>query len=117
MSFVNKQLVFGASDFRFGEVDVPEWGGKLRVRELSGDERSWCDQIGKAIEAGKPGQPSYAAAIIVCGAVDETGASLFARADAAGLSKKADVVLQRVAIKILELSNATVQTQVDAEKN
>lgn len=117
MSFVNKQLVFGASDFRFGEVDVPEWGGQLRVRELSGDERSWCDQIGKAIEAGKPGQPSYAAAIIVCGAVDETGANVFTRGDAVGLSKRADVVLQRVAIKILELSAATMQAQQDAEKN
>lgn len=114
---LTKQVVFSAQDFHFDTVDVKEWGGSLRVRELSGEERSYCDRILKDIEAGKGTHNTYPAAIIACGAVDEQGNAVFTRQDIPTLSRKADAVLQRVAVRILELSGATVEQQRDIEKN
>lgn len=116
-TILNKLQVLTCSDFNFDYVDVPEWGGRLRVRGLSGEERTFCDKVMRDAEAGKSGPNTYAAALITCGTVDDQGASVFARSDIAALSKKADHVLQRVGVRILQLSGATPSAQVETEKN
>lgn len=116
-TILNKLQVLSCSDFNYDYVDVPEWGGRLRVRGLSGEERAFCDKMLRDAEVGKAGPNTYAAALIACGTVDDQGASLFSRVDIPALSKKADNVLQRVGVRILQLSGATPSAQVETEKN
>ncbi len=114
---LNKQAVFLANDFHFDTLEVKEWNGHIRLRELSGEERSFCDKISADVQAGRGGANTYAAAIVACGVVDEQGNSVFSRQDVAALSKKSDAVLQRIAVKILQLSGATFEARQELEKN
>jgi len=36
---LNKEQILRADDLKTEEVDVPEWGGSVRVRVLTGTER------------------------------------------------------------------------------
>ena len=36
---LSKDQILGAVDFSFVEVEVPEWGGTVRIRGLSAAER------------------------------------------------------------------------------
>ena len=39
MSYLTRDDILGASDRKVEDVDVPEWGGVVRVRGMTGEER------------------------------------------------------------------------------
>lgn len=114
---LDKIRILAAADFKQEVVDVPEWGGPIRLRGLSGSERAWCDKVLQDQQAGKGGALSYNAALVSCGAITAEGNAVFTRQEAASLSNKSYDVLDRLAFKVLELSGATLRTQQDTEKN
>lgn len=114
---LDKVRILAAADFREEVVDVPEWGGSIRLRGLSGAERAWCEKIRDDQQSGKPSPVSYNAALVASGAISESGAALFNRQEAAALSGKSYDVLDRLAFKVLELSGMTVAVQQETEKN
>lgn len=114
---LDKVRILAAADFRQEVVDVPEWGGPIRLRGLSGSERAWCDRMLQEVQAGKAAAMSYNAALVACSAIDSDGNAVFTRAEASALASKSYEVLDRLAFKILELSGATVSSQQNTEKN
>jgi hypothetical protein len=44
MSILAKDFILQASDIATEEVAIPEWGGTVKVRGLSGAERNECEQ-------------------------------------------------------------------------
>lgn len=114
---LDKSRILGADDFQQDYLDVPEWHGRLRLRGLNGEERTWTNAILKEIQDGKGAGKSYSAALVICGVINEQGASLFSRGELGVLSRKSDAVLDRIAWRILELSGMTRESAVELEKN
>ncbi len=104
-------------DTRRGEmVAVPEWGGVVWVRALSGTDRDIVEQ--QVVEARKGGaaDPLFSARIVALSAHDE-GHRLFKAEDAQRLSEQDGGVLRRIADVALRLSGMDGGAQERAEGN
>ena len=90
----------------FGDVYLPEWGGKLRVRPLTGPEKCihWKLRHGCGPRLYRPG--GAAATAVALATVDEGGRRVFTKDDVRMLGKKSAVPLYRLYYKILELSTS-----------
>lgn len=93
---LTKDQIFSASDLPTEEVQVPEWGGSVFVRTMSGIERDGFEQ--GIVEARKSGTElvnirARLAVKVVC---DSDGKRLFTDDDAAALGKKSGRALDRI---------------------
>jgi hypothetical protein len=113
-SLLTREQILAARDVATEVVDVPEWGGAVMVRGLTGRARDgiearFTDSKGR-LDLGRSGdfRAAYAAVAIV----DEHGALLFSDGDVAALGEKSSVALQRVFDVAVRLS-AVRQEDVD----
>ena len=113
---LSRDAILGANDRRIETVEIPEWGGTVRVRSLSGAERDaldlfWTSQTG----ATSPGnvRARFAAACIV----DEEGNRVFGDDDVDALGAKDGAALDRVFDVILRLSRLREADIKALEKN
>lgn len=98
--------VLTAEDLTIAEVPVPEWGGVLLVRNLSGAERDEFE-AGTIKFAGNkviPTLENTRARLVAMAACDENGARIFSEADVLELAKKSARPLDRAFEKASELS-------------
>jgi len=92
---LTKEQILQADDRRMEEVEVPEWGGKVMVRGLTGTERDEFET--ELLAAGRRGDyRGVRAKLVVRSIVDAAGAPLFTRADIDELGNKSGVALDRV---------------------
>jgi|SRR5690554_5882572 len=114
---LSRDDILKASDIETREVDVPEWGGKVYVRGLTGSERD-AYEASLVQFRGKQRVPDLAnarAKLVVRCIVDEEGNRVFTDADANALGKKSGAVLDRlfeVASKLSGLSDKDVDELV-----
>jgi hypothetical protein len=106
MAALNKEQILSAQDLKTETVDVPEWGGVVLVRAMTGEER---DQYESSVveQRGKDTRVNLRnarAKLVALSSVDESGAKLFTQADVAALSKKSASALQRVFDVAMRLS-------------
>ena len=91
---LTKDDIFAAEDITTEEVYVPEWGGVVYVKTLSGSER---DELEKSIfSAGEADPSNLRAKLVAMATVDKEGNRLFTFADAERLGKKSARALDRV---------------------
>lgn len=114
---LNRDAVLKASDQTYATVEVPEWGGSIRIRQLTGKQQEITNKINNAKCAEPISFGGYAAAIVCFGCVDEHGNRLFQDIDAKALGERDAGAINRVAVEILKLSGATIEAQQDIEKN
>ena len=97
--YLTAETILNAEDFRYEDVECPEWGGTVRVRSLSGGQRSVITQRvqDKATE-------DLEELLVVMGCVDETGNRIFTNKDIEKLQKKSNAPISRISKKIMELS-------------
>ena len=90
----------------FGEVYLAEWGGKLRVRALTGPEKCilWKLRRGFGPRMYEPG--GAAATAVAFATVDEGGSPVFTEDDIRALGRKSAAPLYRLYNKILGLSRS-----------
>jgi len=103
---LTREQILQADDLRHLDVDVPEWGGMVRVRVATSRERTKFQQIiGKA----KDGMPdNFMERWVAACAIDEKGKSLFSGADdVKELSEKSSVALTKVFNACMELNGMT----------
>jgi hypothetical protein len=98
MTILSKADILGASDIQRERVSVPEWGGDVFVRGLTGAERdrfegSIITQRGKNQSVNLTNIRAKLASMAIC---DEDGKALFNSADVLALSEKSAAALQRV---------------------
>ena len=113
--------ILNADDTRIEDVDVPEWGGVVRIRGLKGSERDAYeasimrhnDETGQFI----PTLENARAKLVVKSAVDEEGKPLFKEADLFDLGQKSASALQRVWNKARELSGLSEDDVKSLVKN
>ena len=113
---LSKDAILSAGDLTPTPMDVPEWGGVIYIRSLTGGEWDACE-MERASVRKRPSEGHYAAHVCVRGIVDENGKPLFAVTDFEKLQQRNLNTIQRVALAILELSGATANAQGDIEKN
>ena len=96
--YLTRDQILGADDIKTEPVHVPEWGGTLLVRSMTGKdrdafERSTLEQRGKSFETN---MTNFRAKIVVWSVVSEDGGRMFSQADVEALGRKNAAALQRV---------------------
>jgi len=94
--------ILSAQDIETVDVEVPEWGGTVRLKSLSGEEAS---RFGEMFEKDKTGASLK---ILALSAVNEEGERLFSDTEVAQLKRKslrAILKLQKEALRINGLTD------------
>lgn len=117
---LTREQILGADDRKTEDVPVPEWGGTVRVRALSGTERDAYEA--GIVEVRGDGSRKFTlanararlASLSVCG---EDGERLFTDADIKELGEKSAAALERVfdvALRLSGLAEDDVKEMVEA---
>jgi len=111
MTVLSKDAIKQATDFKVEKVSVPEWGGDVYLKTLSGTERD-------AFEEGYAEQKmkNFRARFLVLTLCDESGERMFSDDEAADLGGKSAVVLNRL-FDVAWALNAFRTEDVDALGN
>ena len=111
---LSREQILAADDLKAETVDVPEWGGSVRVRMLTGAER---DALGAALIGPdrKPDMQQYRLRLVAGCMVGEDVASLFSPDEVAQLGAKSHVALERV-YQVAERLNAGGEAAVEAAR-
>ena len=120
MPALTRTQIQTASDIKTERVDVPEWGGYVIAKAMTGFEREQFEQMVAQPGADGKVQISYKqmriTAVIAC-AVDDNGAHIFTDADRDWLNNKSGAALDRVASVILRLSGISQGATETAVEN
>ena len=110
---LTKDQILGAVDFKYEEVDVPEWGGSVRLRGLSASER---DEFEASIGVTQDLTNMRSRLVVNC-LVDENGDKLFKSSEAKDLGKKNGLVINRLFDEVRKLSGMADEDLGIAEGN
>lgn len=111
---LNRDNVLGAKDIKIEQVDVPEWGGHVFVKGMTGVARGHMEVAitegrGEDREVNLSRLRAAIAAVTIC---NEDGELLFTTEDIAALNEKSAGALQRV----FDVSNRLSGTSKDDVK-
>ena len=114
MSLLSKTAILAAQDLQTEDVEVPEWGGAVRVRSFTGRER---DAFESSMVRGegrdrKVDLTNMRARLVGLTVIDDTGQRLFTDDEVDLLGAKSGAALDRVfaiAQKLNGLSGADVE--------
>ena len=109
---LSKDQILAADDLNCEDVHVPEWGGSVRVRTMTGKERQQFQK--SAHEDGEPAGDFMELLIVAC-TVDKDGNALFTSDDVSALSEKSAAALERV-FKAAAKLNGLTQDELDEIK-
>lgn len=114
--------ILGADDLSKERVEVPEWGGDVYIRTMTGTERdSWEESIlkmnvrtvnGKSVQQTEVIRKNARANLVSRVCCDESGCSLFSPDQATELGKKSSAALDRcweVAQRLNHLSDDDIE--------
>ena len=117
MSALNREEILGADDIQVELIEVPEWGGDVWVKGMTGQERDKFEDeliirstVGKGRKTTQVSEVSLAdiraklCSMTIC---DKDKTRLFTEKDVKALSKKSAAALQRVFEIAQELSGIT----------
>lgn len=103
MGLLTREEVLAAKDRATEDIDVPEWGGAIRIAEFSAYTREAYAERVKGIEAGTV-KVSVLAFIVAQCAVDASMLPLFTEEDLKPLGEKHPAVIARLAERCLKLN-------------
>lgn len=105
MKTLTKEEILAAQDLKTETVDVPEWGGQVIVRTMTGLERDRFES--SIMQGGQRNYENLRSKVVVSTVVDAEGNSLFTLKDVEALGKKAANVIDRVFTVAIRLSGMT----------
>lgn len=116
---LSREMILAAEDLPMERVDVPEWGGFVYVRTLTGEERDRYEDgcfvgIGRKRAYTLRNVRARLAVLAVC---DETGGRLFTDIDVGSLGAKGAAALDRVFEVAQRLSGVSDGDVEDLAKN
>jgi hypothetical protein len=113
MSFLSKGEILGRP-LKTEVVDVPEWGGIVRVRELTAKER--CTLGHTANQSKESNQVATYTSLAVCmGLVDDAGNQLFSEEELNKLLESSGQVIDRLYNVIARLSGLIIRSKANVE--
>lgn len=114
MPYLNKQQILEAQDRKYEDVEIPEWGGMVRIGTMSAAARDQYEvRFVEARKTGADANMSLRALLVAACVVDESGEPVFTMDDVVALGKKSGAALNRVFSRALDLN---VLTKVAAER-
>lgn len=114
---LTKEAILDSNDFAYEDVEVPEWGGSVRVASLSAAERDKFEQMIVDKKSGAIKLDNIRAVLAAHVIVDAEGNRLFTNADLIALSKKSARAVDRV-FRVAQKLNAFTDADVeDLAKN
>jgi hypothetical protein len=109
MGFLSKEQILNVDDLRHEDVEVPQWGGTVRVRSLTAKERDEFEHD-TYIQNGPDTELNYQnmrARLVVKCLVDDQGNRLFEDKETESLGKKHGAVIDMLFWKARKLSAFT----------
>jgi hypothetical protein len=124
MALLGKQQINQAVDRKWEDVPVPEWGGDVRLMELTAADRGYIE-AGSVVANGQTPQlkvdslKAYRERLVGMAMVDENFNRLYSNKEiAAGeLGTKSGAVIERLAAKVQKLSGMGRFAVKEAEGN
>ncbi len=117
-NYLSRDDILSANDIQVEELPVPEWGGVICVKTLTGEERDMLES--EMISIGPNGQAknvkldALRSTVAFLGICDNDGNRLFTdKKDIDKLKKKSAAALDRVVARIQEMS---AMSPADIEK-
>jgi hypothetical protein len=110
MARLTREQILAADDLRAEIVDVPEWGGEVRLVALSFGAAA--GMFKKEVEGVDPRLRLIAACV-----VDDDGAPIFSEEDLGELGSKNAEVIARLWKRAVELNGLILKTSPDGEKD
>jgi len=118
---LNREQILKANDLKTETVSVPEWGGDVLVRMMTGTARDKFEE--QTFAAGrKKGKAEMSfdnirARLVAAVVVDEAGNMLFTSSDIAELGKKSAAALDRIFSVAQRLNGFTKEDIDELAKN
>ena len=97
--------------FRKEKLSVPEWGGDVYIRHVSGKQREAVQSQAKKVKDGGP-EMAFASELLAMCLCDESGAALFAPDEIPTLE---GAMIERLALHCVKVNG--LGKQDDIEKN
>ncbi|ACC76152.1 hypothetical protein PPMP20_18995 [Paraburkholderia phymatum] len=120
MLILSKADILGANDLESQTVDVPEWGGSVIVRAMTGAQRDAYDAaLLRRNDEGKleVDTLNMRAKLVLWTVVDEAGALLFTPDELDALAAKSAGAIERIADAAARLNGLHRDAVADAAKN
>lgn len=118
MAILTRDQILAANDIVTEVVPVPEWGGEVLVRGLTGAERDAFEKNIVEIKGKRTiVKDNIRAKFVAATVVDEAGHLLFDEADIYPLGKKSAAALDRVFAAAQRLSGLSDSDVEELEKN
>lgn len=117
---LSKDQILEADDLKNEEVAVPEWGGSVKVRTMTGADRDAFEQSMVRVDADgnrKPEMSNMRAKLVALTIVDDAGNLLFSPAEIPMLARKSAAALERVFDAAQRINGLGVKAEDAAEKN
>lgn len=111
---LSRDDILGKLKLAVEEVQVPEWGGSVFVREMSGEERDAWEAIAFAEGNKAANVRATLAATCIC---DADGKRLLSDADVSALGKTSAAALDRVFDAALRINRLRKKDYEDSAKN
>jgi hypothetical protein len=110
-TYLTKEEILQADDIQYDEVPVPEWGGTVRIKTLTGEERDAFEE--KIIQRDPQGNRTgmdlaqFRAKLLVRTMVDSEGKRIFKEQDIHELGRKSSAAMDKVFVKVRDLNRMT----------
>lgn len=115
MKNLSRDEILKQTSMQVVDVTVPEWGGTVSVKQMSGFERDAFDR--SLVVGDKTDTTNMRAKLAVATCVDKDGKPLFKPDDADALGKTCASALDRIFKMAAPLNGITQDDIEDAEKN
>jgi hypothetical protein len=113
--YLTKDGILNSDDRPVQELEVPEWGGTIRIMAMMAQERDRLEAA--SIEEGGDKFLNFRSKVVVASVVDEAGELLFTHDDIEALSKKSAAAISAVAQACMDLSGFGSKDVEDITKN
>lgn len=116
---LSRDAILKIEDQIYEDVEVPEWGGTVRIKALTAAERDQYEALVFLDPKGEPAKrrEDIRAKLVVFSAVDESGTRLFGEKDIAQLSARSARAMNRLWAVASRLSGIGGEDQKELEKN
>jgi hypothetical protein len=101
MGTLSRDQILSANDRKTDVVEVPEWGGSVKIRSMSGAQ---AEEFKKLVDDDDLTEVQTLIKVISMSAVDDTGSQLFTDSDLEALAEKSITVLNHVAAACMKVN-------------
>jgi len=109
---LGKADILGADDLKMVSLHVPEWGGDVYIRTMTGDERDHYEQLVQGTDFKR-----IRSQLVVMTTCDVSGTLLFSENDIGAVGRKSCRALDRIFALATKLNGITAEDVAELKKN